>query len=81
MGHSRPRFNKQREEQLQARRHGKRRQDDESGAAGSEEIIVPKTAEEKAREQELKAVLREQVGIFGGLLHPILEFACKRVDV
>jgi hypothetical protein len=61
MGHSRPRFNKQRQEQLDARRKGKRKAEDDSGVAGNAEILVAKTADEKARERELK-LLQEQVG-------------------
>lgn len=65
MGNLRPRFNKAREEQLRRQRAGKRKSADtaseDHGAAGNAEIIVPKTAEQKERERQMRATL-EQVG-------------------
>ena len=57
MGHTRPRFNKAREEQLQARRDGKkkaREQHEQHENAGDAEIIIPRTAAEKAQARELR---------------------------
>ena len=63
MGHTRPRFNKAREEQLQARREGKKKarvQDEQPENAGDAEIIIPRTAAEKARAKEQREI-QEQV--------------------
>lgn len=51
MGHSRPRYNKSRQEQMDARRAGKRKAENQDEVAGDTEIIIPKTAAEKARER------------------------------
>ena len=63
MGHTRPRFNKAREEQLQARREGKKKarvQDEQPENAGDAEIIIPRTAAEKAKAREQREI-QEQV--------------------
>lgn len=59
MGNLRPRYNKAREEQMQARRAGKRKAvDQEDGGSGGHldqsnaEVIIPKTAAEKAKARE-----------------------------
>ena len=54
MGHSRPRYNKQIQDQLDARRRGKRKASDDSGTAGNVEIIIQITAKEKARLRALR---------------------------
>lgn len=53
MGHSRPRYNKQREEQMRLRREGKRKEVDHADS-GVAEIIIPKTKEEKEADRRLK---------------------------
>lgn len=55
MGHLRPRFNKARQEQMDARRAGKRKAENQDEVDGEAEIIIPRTAAEKdkaARELE-----------------------------
>ena len=55
MGHLRPRFNKDRQEQMDARRAVKRKAENQDEVDGEAEIIIPRTAAEKdkaARELE-----------------------------
>lgn len=61
MGHSRPRHNKQREEQMRLRREGKRKDVDQSVPSNAE-IIIPKTKEEKEADRLLKE-LQLRVGV------------------
>lgn len=59
MGHSRPRYNKVREEQMRLRREGKRKEVDHSNVDNAE-IIIPKTPQEKEEARRLK-VLQQRV--------------------
>lgn len=63
MGHSRPRFNKQREEQMRLRREGKRKEVVDHADSGAAEIIIPKTKEEKEAERLLKE-LQQRVSAY-----------------
>lgn len=54
MGHLRPRHNKARQEQLDARRAGKRKAENQDEVAGDTEIIIPRTAADKARDRALR---------------------------
>lgn len=51
MGHLRPRYNKARQEQMDARRAGKRKAENQDEVAGDTEVMIPRTAAEKARDR------------------------------
>jgi hypothetical protein len=51
MGHLRPRFNKARQEQMDARRAGKRKAENQDEVDGEAEIIIQRTAAEKSRDK------------------------------
>jgi hypothetical protein len=54
MGHSRPRYNKAREEQMRLQKQGKRKDPDQHVDTDNAEIIIPKTSQEKEEMNRLK---------------------------
>lgn len=72
MGHLRPRYNKARQEQLDARRQGRKKghateESAPDGLGSNADVLVPKTAAEKAKERELRKLQEEVRAGYGGL--------------
>lgn len=75
MGHSRPRYNKAREEQMRLRKEGKRKQVDQPSTDNAE-IIIPKSAHEKEEARRMKE-LQQRVSHSAHIRSELAERYCR----